>query len=194
MFFLDDNVQHTAYDSRIFNEALCGTVKRNAVARTVVLGGGSGQTLLSLLESSTITHVTIIEIDPMVIECCRKYVKGVDNAFKDTRTRIIIGDAFKHIHSMHDEFDAAVIDFTEKPFGIRSNSAMLMQLYADIKEKCQGRCSQYIGSSVDLTYGPRLRKTVDRISKHFLSNVRYERCFIPSFGAPHIFMHAGYAR
>jgi spermidine synthase len=194
MLFLDDNVQHTAYDSYIFREALSGPAKRNKAAQVVVLGGGSGQTALALLESPSIEQVTVAEIDPLVVECCRKYIKGVDRTFKDARVRIVIGDAFKYLHSTNEEFDAAIIDFTEKPFGIKSSLVTLKQLYADIKEKCKGRCSQYIGSSVGLAYSQRLRTLTYSVSKRFLSNVLYEHVFIPSFGAPHMFMHAGYAR
>lgn len=194
MLFLDDNVQHTAYDSRIFNEALCGTAKRNGAARIVVLGGGSGQTVLALLESPSIEHVTVIEIDPLVVECCRKYIKGVNQAFKDPRVRILIGDAFRHLHSMNEEFDTSIIDLTERPFWIKNSFATLKRLYADIKEKCNGRCSQYMGSSVGLAYSRRLRNLAENVSRQFLSNVRYEDVFIPSFGAPQRFMHAGYGR
>src|SRR5208337_3590609 len=157
MLLLDDNVQHTAYDARTFNEALCGPAKRNGVGRVVVLGGGSGQAALSLLESPGISQITVIEIDEMVVECCRKYVKGVEQAFKDTRVKIVIGDAFKYLHTTEGEFDAAIVDLTERPFAMKNNSPTLKQLYSDIKEKCKGRCSQYIGSSVGLAYGPRLR-------------------------------------
>lgn len=194
MLLLDDNVQHTAYDARTFNEALCGPAKRNGVGRVVVLGGGSGQTVLSLLESPEMSQITVIDIDEMVVECCRKYVKGVEQAFKDRRVKIVIGDAFKYLHTMEGEFDAVIIDLIERPFAIKNNSLTLRQLYADVKEKCKGRCSQYIGSSVELAYDPRLRTLVDSISKQFLSNVRYENVFIPSFGAPHTFMHAGYSK
>ena len=194
MLFLDDNVQHTAYDSRLFNEALCGTAKRNEVARVIVLGGGSGQTVLALLESPSIEHVTVVEIDPLVVECCKKYIKGVDQAFKDPRVRILIDDAFKYLHSTDEKFDTTIIDFTERPFGIRSNLATMKQLYADIKEKCNGRCSQYLGSSVELAYNLRLRNLADSMCKQVFSTVRYESVFIPSFGAPHRFMHAGYER
>ena len=76
--FLTTIVQHTAYDSRIFNEALCGTAKRTGVTHVLVLGGGSGQTVLALLESPSIEHITVVEIDPLVVECCRKYIKGVN--------------------------------------------------------------------------------------------------------------------
>lgn len=192
MLFLDDNVQHTAYDSQLFNEALCGTAKRSGVARVVVLGGGSGQTVLALLESPSIEHITVVEIDSVLVECCRKYIKGVNRAFKDSKVRILIGDAFRYLHSVNEKFDTAIIDLTEKPIGIRSNLTTLKQLYTDIKKKCNGRCSQYIGSSVELAFSRRLRKLTDELSKHLLSNVRFEDVFIPSFGAPHTFMHAGY--
>jgi hypothetical protein len=192
MLFLDGNVQHTAYDSRIFNEALCGTARRNDVARVVVLGGGSGQTVQALLESSSVEHVTVIEIDPMVVECCRKYIKGANRAFKDSRVRIVIGDAFEYLHFVNEEFDATIIDLTERPFWIKRNSNPLKRVYSDIKEKCSGRCSQYIGSSVGLAHSQRERSLVDSASRQLLSNIRFEDVFIPSFGAPHTFMHAGY--
>jgi spermidine synthase len=188
MLFLDDNVQHTAYDSRIFNEALCSTAKRNDAARVIVLGGGSGQTVLALLESPSIEHITVVEIDPLVVECCRRYVKGVGQAFKDPKVRILIDDAFKYLHSTDEKFDTSIIDFTERPFGIRSNLATLKQLYADIKEKCNGCCSQYLGSSVELAYDRRLRNLMNSVCKQAFSRVRYESVFIPSFeiGRAHV--------
>ncbi|MGA8905551.1 MAG: hypothetical protein WB661_11160 [Candidatus Bathyarchaeia archaeon] len=192
MLFLDGNVQHTAYDSRIFNKALCGPVKRNGFAEVLVLGGGSGQTVLTLLDTPTIEHVTVVEIDPLLVDCCKKYIKGVSRAFGDRRVRILIGDAFRFLHSTSEEFDATIIDLTERPFGIKSNLKTLNQLYADIKEKCRSRCSQYIGSSVGLAYNRRFRDAALSASRRYLSNVRYEDIFIPSFGAPHTFMHAGY--
>lgn len=194
MLFLDGNVQHTAYDSRIFNDALCSTAKRNRVANVVVLGGGSGQTVMALLESPSIEHVTIVEIDPLLVKCCRKYIEGVGQAFKDQRVRILFDDAFKYLHSVNEEFDTAIIDLTERPLGIKSNLTTMKQLYADINEKCKGHCSQYVGSSVGLGYSRRLRSLTDRLSKQYLSNVRFEDVFIPSFGAPHTFMHAGYVK
>lgn len=193
MLFLDDNVQHTNYDSHIFREALCGTPKRNKVTRVLVLGGGSGQTVLALLESPSVEEIIVAEIDPLVVECCKKYIKGANRALEDRKVRVVIGDAFKYLHSTNEEFDTAIIDLTERPFGISSSFVTLNQLYADIKKKCKGRCSQYMGSSVGIAYNQRLRKLTNRLIKRFLVNVRYEDVFIPSFGAPHTFMHAGYA-
>ena len=194
MLFLDDNVQHTAYDSRIFNETLCDAAMRNGSAEILVLGGGSGQTVMTLLDSPTVEHITVVEIDPMLVGCCKKYIKGVRRAFADPKVRILIGDAFRFLHSTKEEFDATIIDLTERPFRIKSNLKTLNQLYRDIREKCRGRCSQYIGSSVGLAGHRQFRDSAIRASKRHLSHVRFENVFIPSFGAPHTFMHAGYEK
>lgn len=191
MLFLDDNLQHTAYDSRIFNQALCDTARRVGISNVLVLGGGSGQTVLTLLEFPTIEHITVVEIDPLVIECCRRYIKGVNRAFNDSRVQVVIADAACYVHSTNKEFDGSIIDFTEKPFGETSSTA-LRQLYSEIKEKCKGRCSQYVGSSVGLAYSQRRKNLMDNVCRRVFSSVRYVDVFIPSFGAPHTFMHAGY--
>jgi spermidine synthase len=192
MLFLDDNLQHTSYDSRVFNLALCTPAIRNQMQSILILGGGSGQTALTLLESQAIRDVTVVEIDRMLVECCKKYIKGVGQAFRDPRVRVIINDAFKYLHATDEEFDAAIIDLTERPFGFKHNVGGLRMLYADVKEKCNGCCSQYVGSSVGLAYNQRMRHLTESVSSKFLSKVKYEDAFIPSFGAPHTFMHAGY--
>jgi predicted membrane-bound spermidine synthase len=194
MLFLDHNLQHTSYDAQIFNEALCATAKENEAARVIVLGGGSGQTLLSLLESPTISQVTLVEIDQLLLESCRKYINGVNRAFKDSRVRTVIDDAFEYLHSTTEEYDAAIIDLTERPLGMRNARTTLRRVYSDIETKCKGRCSQYLGSSVPLARSGLERDLAFRLSKEMLSDVRCEDVFIPSFGAPHTFMHAGYEK
>jgi spermidine synthase len=194
MLFLDHNLQHTEYDAGIFNEALCGTAKRNDAARIIVLGGGSGQTLLELLESPTTAHVTLVDIDELLIASCRRHIKGVNRAFKDSRVRTVIYDAFRYLHSTDEKYDTAIIDLTERPLGMRNESVTLRRLYSDIKTKCKGRCSQYLGSSVPLADSGLERDLACRLSKEMLSKVRCEEVFIPSFGAPHTFMHAGYEK
>lgn len=192
MLLLDNNIQHTEYDSRIFNEALCGRAKKAGLTTVLVLGGGSGQTVMSLLESERIEQVTVVEIDEMVVETCKRYIKGVREAFDDPRVRVAIDDAFRFVRFTHGEFEGAIIDLTESPFKMKNSTQQLEYLYTGIQEKCQGRCSQYIGSSVDLSHGPRLKELTERLSRKKLSGITYEETFIPSFGAPHVFMHAGY--
>ena len=191
MLFLDQNLQHTAYDAAIFNEALCAPAKRNRVHRVIVLGGGSGQTLLSLLESKSLRQVTLVEIDRTLIDSCIRHIRGVKHAFKDSRVDLHVADAFSYLHATQDRFDAAIIDLTENPLHVSGST--MGELYRDVRAKCGGCCSQYVGSSVELAH-TQLRRAACRLSKRILSRVRFEDVFIPSFGAPHTFIHAGYAK
>ncbi len=191
MLFLDQNLQHTEYDAPIFNEALCGPVKRNKARNVIVLGGGSGQTLLSLLESRSLRQVTLVEIDRLLIDACIQFIRGVRRAFGDARVRVRVGDAFEFLDSTNEQFDAAIIDLTEKP--LQMSKKTMAEMYADINNKCKGCCSQYVGSSVDLAQTP-LRNMASKFSKGILSKVKFEEVFIPSFGAPHTFIHAGYTK
>jgi len=193
MLFLDCNLQHSSYDSAIFNEALCGTAKASGVRHVLVLGGGSGQTALALLQSHSIERITIAEIDQLVIDACKKHIEGAKEALTDPKVRIVTGDAAEFLHSVNEKFDASIIDFTEQPFG-NTNTSAIKRLYSDIREKCMGRCSQYLGSSVELAVNRRQRNQTTTLCKQFLSHVRIEQIFIPSFGAPHVFMHAGYGK
>lgn len=194
MLFLDNNLQHTAYDATIFNEALCGRAKRNHAHSLIVLGGGSGQTLVSLLKSEALRHVTLVEIDPTLVEACTKHIRGVNRAFVDPRVKVCIANAFEYLHSMSETYDAAIIDLTERPLGMGKMRSTLAQVYSDIRAKCNRRCSQYVGSSVDLAGNTRFRSEVIRASKEILGKVEIEDVFIPSFGAPHTFVHAGFER
>jgi len=191
MLFLDHNLQHTAYDAAIFNEALCGMAKQSRIRSSIVLGGGSGQTLLTLLRIKSTRHATVVEVDPLLIQCCKRYIKGVNAAFSDPRVKVRIGDAFTYLHSTAEQFDAAIIDLTERPFHMRARST-LKQVYADVRAKCNGRCSQYLGSSVDLASTHSLSDLACELARKTLSKVRVEQVFVPSFGAPHKFLHAGY--
>jgi spermidine synthase len=192
MLFLDHNLQHTEYDASVFNDALCGPAKRNKVREVIVLGGGSGQTLRTLLESTIVKHVTLVEIDRRLIESCKHHIRGVRRAFDDPRVTVQVSDAFTYLDSTDGRFDAAIIDLTEKPLRMTTEYSTLRQLYADIRAKCSGCCSQYLGSSVGLAHG-HLPSVARKLSKKFLLKVRFEDVFIPSFGAPHTFVHAGYA-
>jgi len=171
---------------------LCAEAKKHNASRILVLGGGSGQTAMSLLESPAVKQVTVVEIDSQVVGCCMKYVKGAKRALSDPRVRVLIDNAFNYLHSTDEKFDAAIIDLTEAPFLIDNHTKTLKLLYADIKKKCKGCCSQYVGSEVDLGYNQRFRKLLDRTSRQYLSNIRYVSIFVPSFGAPHVIMHAGF--
>jgi hypothetical protein len=77
---------------------------------------------------------------------------------------------------------------------MRKEYSTLARVYVDVRTKCGGRCSQYVGSTIGLANTRQMRSAASTLSRRILSGVRFADVFIPSFGAPHTFMHAGYER
>jgi len=192
MLFLDQNVQHTAYDAETFNNALCEPLLKGDYTKVLVFGGGSGQTIKCLLGSRSIENITMVEIDKKVINSSKRFIPGMKEALSSPRLETIIGDAFQFIHNTRRTFDACVLDLTESPLICNLDDKSLKNLYITIKRKCAGRCVQYIGSSVGLSPGPRFKHRVQISAPQILSDVKFRKVFIPSFGAPHWIMHAGF--
>jgi hypothetical protein len=112
----------------------------------------------------------------------------------DPGVRILIDDAFKRIHSTDGEFDTAIVNFTLRSFGLRSNLATPKQLYADLEESCSGHLqpiSRVVGRgclqlTIEELGGPRVQTG--------LLEHKMRECFHSSFCAPHKFTDAGHER
>lgn len=185
---LDGNIQHTEFDSHIFNRALVGPILRKGMRNVLVLGGGSGQSLKALLRSKSIESVTVVEIDQLVVDACRAHIPGVKEAFEDPRVKLVIDDAFKFIREGEERYDALVLDLTEEWLG---QSVGLDELYQFVATRCGGCCSCYIGPASPQTGGAERRRRHLLAAKKFLNGVRVRKVFIPSFGSEQLFLYGG---
>ena len=116
-----------------------GASNLNEKARNItVLGGGDGGILKHCLKLNP-RSVKVLELDQDIVRICQKYLPHISKgAFKDPKTKMLYGDAFKTIKkirkdSQHlifiDMADTAVEDDSQV-FGPRSN-----ELFLNIK-KC----------------------------------------------------------
>jgi spermidine synthase len=188
MLFLNNNLQHAELDAEIFNRAITRPILARKAKRVLVLGGGSGQTVKTLLKSRRVEAVTVVEIDEEVVEACKRNIPGVREALEDRRTRLVIGDAFEFIRISRESYDGLVVDLTEERL---NDIGSFEEVYRFAAERCRGLVSAYIGSTAPQLDGP------ERIRCHLESAQRYlERCrvrsvFIPSFGSRQAFLYAG---
>ena len=113
MLLLDGIVQTTEKDEFFYHEmmvhpaALTHPDPRNAL----IIGGGDGGILREVLKYNTIENCTIVEIDPNVVELCKKYLPGISrNAFDDSRTDLVIADGAQFIKETDIRYDLVIID------------------------------------------------------------------------------------
>lgn len=188
MLLLDGNLQHTEFDSHIFNKALVGPILRRRLRDILVLGGGSGQTVKALIEGDSVRRITVVEIDPLVVEACKAHIPGVREAFEDPRVRLVVDDGLRFIRREEGRYDVLVLDLTEEWLG---EGAELEDLYRFVAERCGGYCSCYIGPASPQTGGPERKRRHVQAAKRILGRCRVRKIFVPSFGCEQLFLYGG---
>ena len=87
-----------------------------AVRRVLVIGGGDGGVVRELIKYDEIESIDCVEIDPLLIKVCAKYLPELACSLNDDRVSVIIEDGLKFIRSRSDEYDLIIID-SPNPFG-----------------------------------------------------------------------------
>jgi len=115
---LDGYMMMTERDEFIYHEMIVHVpmaVHPN-VKNVLVIGAGDGGVIRELTKYSTIESIHLVEIDPLVVEVCRKYLPQTACRLDDSRVDIIYADGLKYIRSHEDEYDLIIVDSTD-PFG-----------------------------------------------------------------------------
>ena len=119
---LDGAMMLTEKDEFIYHEMISHVplaVHQN-LRRVLVIGGGDGGAVRELLRYPRIAHIDLVEIDPLVVEVCRKYLPQVSCGLDDNRVHIHYEDGLKYVRAKEEEYDLIIVDSTD-PFGPGEN-------------------------------------------------------------------------
>lgn len=113
---LDGVVQTTEADEFIYHEMMAHVpiLAHGAVRRVLIIGGGDGALLREVLRHRSIEQAIQVEIDPLVIDLCRRYLPNhSDGAFDDPRTRVVVDDGLRFLQRSGSTFDVILTDSTD---------------------------------------------------------------------------------
>ncbi len=116
---LDGVIQTTEKDEFIYHEMMVHTplLANGAAIRVLIIGGGDGGCLREALRHPGVEKVTMVEIDPTVVDLSREYLPmHSDGAFDDPRTDLVIADGLKYVAESDEKFDVIIVDSTD-PIG-----------------------------------------------------------------------------
>ena len=116
---LDGVIQTTEKDEFIYHEMMVHTplLANGAAKRVLIIGGGDGGCLREALRHPGVEKVTMVEIDPTVVDLSREYLpKHSEGAFDDPRTDLVIADGLKYVAESDEKFDVIIVDSTD-PIG-----------------------------------------------------------------------------
>lgn len=87
-----------------------------AAKRVLVIGGGDGGAVRELTRYDGIEQIDLAEIDPDVVEVCKKYLPQTAGKLDDPRVTVHYADGLKFIRDKKDAYDLIIVDSTD-PFG-----------------------------------------------------------------------------
>lgn len=108
--FLDGDLQFSSVDEYRYHEMLVHPAMRGDHARVLVLGGGDGLALREILRYDDVEEVTLVDLDPAVVELSRTYEplrELADDSFADPRVEYVSADAFSWARERSSEQDEA---------------------------------------------------------------------------------------
>lgn len=115
---LDGNIMLTERDAFIYNEMIVHvpmSVHQN-IRKVLIIGAGDGGVVKELTRYERISHIDIVEMDPMVVEACRQYLPGNACQLDDERVHIHYENALKFIRYRESEYDLIIVDSND-PYG-----------------------------------------------------------------------------
>lgn len=117
---LDGNTQFVTgdEDEAVFHKALAGDPARmlSKPTKALILGGGDGLAARDLLKCPLIVSITLVEIDPAMINLARNHrlLKVVnEDSMSDPKVTPIASDAEEFLSTTPEKFGLAILDFPD---------------------------------------------------------------------------------
>ena len=127
---LDGYMMLTERDEFIYHEMITHVpmAVHPGIKRVLVIGAGDGGVIRELTRYGGIESIDMVEIDPLVVEVCKKYLPQTACRLDDERVSIYYEDGLRFVRSKEDRYDLIIVDskdaswtgeglFTKKLYG-----------------------------------------------------------------------------
>ena len=135
---LDGKTQSTERDEHIYHETLVhpAMLCHPGPKQVFIGGGGEGGTLREVLAHRSVERATMVDLDPEVVELCRKYLPNHhQGSFDDPRTHLLHGDARGYLEKTSDSYDAIILDLVDPLEGGTAALLYTQEFYAIAKAR-----------------------------------------------------------
>lgn len=115
MLVLDGMVQTTIADEFVYHEMITHIpMHTHPNPRNVlVVGGGDGGAVREIIKYPALEKVTLVEIDPEVVNASKKFLPEISSSLEDARVNVMIADGIEYVRSHEEAFDVIIVDSTE---------------------------------------------------------------------------------
>ena len=135
---LDGKTQSTERDEHIYHETLVHPAMfcHPGPKQVFIGGGGEGGTLREVLAHRSVERATMVDLDPEVVELCRKYLPHHHRgSFEDPRTNLIHEDARGYLQNTSEFYDVIILDLVDPLEGGTAALLYTQEFYALAKAR-----------------------------------------------------------
>jgi len=135
---LDGKTQSTERDEHIYHETLVHPAMfcHPEPKEVFIGGGGEGGTLREALAHRSVERATMVDLDPEVVELCRKYLPNHHRgSFEDPRTNLLHEDARGYLQTTSDFYDVIILDLVDPLEGGTAALLYTQEFYAIAKAR-----------------------------------------------------------
>lgn len=183
MLFLDDDLQFSESDERVYNQEITRNVPKGA---SVLLFGGDGSVTKDLLKAG-VSNVIVVERDLELVKACSMSFAGVKAAFSNRRVKLVFDDALDYISKKDGKFDAVLLDMIPSAMGMADKEFYGKFLPQAHKLVVKNGVLSFQLCSI---YQNELVGRVKRILGRHFRKVGVSQRWIPSYGTLYNFVHA----
>jgi spermidine synthase len=191
MLVLDGDTQSSQADERIYHEALVHPALAGAADRSevLILGGGEGATLREVLRHPDVRRCTMVDIDGMVVDLCKRYLpEWSQGAFDDPRARVIIGDALAFLRDDRERYGVIISDLTEPLPDSPSNPLFNDAVFALVKERLTDGGIYALQASTGSFHNAELHCKMARTLRRHFRWVASSVTYVPAFDTEWAFL------
>lgn len=113
---LDGRFMTSEADEFFYHEALVhpAATAHPSPGRVLILGGGDGGAAEEVLKHPSVQHVTLVDLDPAVIEIARRELAAIHHgALDDERVQVLCEDGDAFVRRTDERFDLVLLDLTD---------------------------------------------------------------------------------
>jgi len=110
---LDGVIQLTERDEFIYSEMMAHVplFAHPDPASVLIIGGGDGCVLEEVLKHEAVRRVTLVDIDDLVLDLCRRHFAACHrSAFDDQRLELRVADGIAYAGETSEKFDLVLVD------------------------------------------------------------------------------------
>jgi spermidine synthase len=115
---IDGIIMVTEKDEFIYHEMISHVplAAKPDIKSALVIGGGDGGTVRELTRYKTIQNIDMVEIDKLVVDISKEYIKQTSEKLDDSRVKLYYEDGIEFVKNKVNEYDLIIVDSTD-PIG-----------------------------------------------------------------------------